>query len=75
MIACPTGGAEVAHQIVNTGTTSMQYLSLSTQAVLEVCEYLDSQNILVSVRYRGRAGLQKLFRAETAVDYCDREKP
>ena len=26
VIACPTGGAEVAHQIVNTGTAPMRYL-------------------------------------------------
>ena len=30
VIACPTGGPEVAHQIINTGTTTMRYLALST---------------------------------------------
>lgn len=30
VIACPQGGPEVAHQIVNTGTTTMRYLALST---------------------------------------------
>ena len=75
VIACPTGGAEVAHQIVNTGTTAMRYLSLSTRADLEVCEYPDSQKVLASVRNRGRAGLRKLFRSEGAVNYYDREEP
>jgi uncharacterized cupin superfamily protein len=75
VIACPTGGAEVAHQIINTGTTTMRYLSLSTKAELEICEYPDSQKILASVRNRGPAKLRKLFRAENAVDYYDREKP
>ena len=75
VIACPTGGAEVAHQIVNTGTATMRYLSLSTKAALEVCEYPDSQKVLVSVRDLGRTGLRKLFRLESAVDYYDREKP
>jgi uncharacterized cupin superfamily protein len=30
VIACPTGGPEVAHQIINTGTVPMRYLALST---------------------------------------------
>lgn len=30
VIACPPGGPEVAHQIINTGTTAMRYLALST---------------------------------------------
>lgn len=75
VIACPTGGAEVAHQIVNTGTSTMRYLSLSTRADLEVCEYPDSQKVLASVRNRGPAGLRKLFRTEDSVDYYDGEKP
>lgn len=29
VIACPTGGPEVAHQIINTGSTTMRYLALS----------------------------------------------
>jgi uncharacterized cupin superfamily protein len=75
VIACPTGGAEVAHQIVNTGTTTMRYLSLSTKAELEICEYPDSRKILASVRNRGAAGVRKLFRSESAVDYYDGENP
>jgi uncharacterized cupin superfamily protein len=75
VIACPPGGAEVAHQILNTGKTTMRYLSLSTKADLEVCEYPDSQKILVSVRNRGPAGLRMLFRTEDSVDYYEGEKP
>jgi uncharacterized cupin superfamily protein len=30
VIACPTGGAEVAHQIINTGATDLRYLAIST---------------------------------------------
>ncbi len=41
VIACPTGGPEVAHQIINTGQTTMRYLALSTVAQVEVCEYPD----------------------------------
>lgn len=69
VVACPTGGAEVAHQIVNTGSTPLRYLAVSTVAALDACEYPDSQK--VSVRSRGR--LSRMFRAETGVDYYDRE--
>jgi uncharacterized cupin superfamily protein len=74
VIACPTGGAEVAHQIINTGTTTMRYLALSTLVELEACEYPDSQKILVASGKRGERGLRKLFRAENTVDYYDRER-
>jgi uncharacterized cupin superfamily protein len=73
VIACPTGGAEVAHQIINTGKVVMRYLALSTLVELESCEYPDSQKILVSVGKRGERGLRKMFRAESSVDYYDRE--
>lgn len=73
VIACPTGGADVAHQIINTGTTTMRYLSLSTIVELEACEYPDSQKVLVASGKRGQRGLRKLFRAENTVDYYDRE--
>ena len=72
VIACPTGGAEVAHQIINTGKTTMRYLSLSTVVELDACEYPDSQKVLVVGRRNG-SRLRKMFRAETTVDYYDRE--
>jgi uncharacterized cupin superfamily protein len=74
LIACPPGGPEVAHQIINTGPATMRYLAVSTVADLEVCEYPDSQKILVSAREPGQGGLRKLFRAEATVDYYDREE-
>ena len=74
MIACPTGGAEVAHQIVNTGTIPMRYLAISMIVDLEACEYPDSGKVSVVAGRRGQRGLAKLFRTETAVDYYDREQ-
>lgn len=72
VIACPVGGPETAHQIINTGTTTLRYLSLSTLADVEICEYPDSGKIGVFAGERA-ARLRKLFRAETDVDYYDRE--
>lgn len=74
VIACPTGGSEVAHQIINTGSTLMRYLAISTIADVEICEYPDSQKILAAAGNPGQRALRKLFRAEDTVDYYDREK-
>lgn len=42
IVACPPGGPETAHQIINTGRTDMRYLALSTMAPADICEYPDS---------------------------------
>lgn len=74
VIAYPTGGPEVAHQIINTGTSPMRYLALSTRAALDACEYPDSGKVSVVTGRHGEPGLRKIFRAEATVDYYDREK-
>jgi uncharacterized cupin superfamily protein len=73
LVACPTGGAEVAHQIINTGKTPMRYLSLSTVSTTEVCEYPDSRKIGVFASTSPTSNLRKMFRAEVGVEYYDRE--
>ena len=68
MIACPTGGPEVAHQIVNTGTVDMRYLALSTLVDVEICEYPDSQKVMIGTGKPGpifqdiKARFEKLTR-------------
>lgn len=74
IIACPTGGRETAHQIINTGKTDLRYLALSNLVPIEACEYPDSNKVLVVAGERGNRGLRGLYRAETKVDYYDREK-
>ena len=73
VIACPTGGPEVAHQIVNTGSTGMRYLSLSNNEALEICEYPDSNKVAVFASDSGTPRLRKLFLSETEVEYYERE--
>lgn len=73
VIACPTGGPEVAHQIINTGSTEMRYLALSNLVEIEACEYPDSNKVLVCADERGTPSLRKMFRAETTVEYYERE--
>jgi uncharacterized cupin superfamily protein len=73
VIACPPGGPEVAHQIINTGTTTMRYLALSTLPDIDACEYPDSTKVMVVAGKRGNRKLRKMFRGEDTVEYYDRE--
>jgi uncharacterized cupin superfamily protein len=73
VIACPTGGPEVAHQIINTGSVPLRYLAVSSVVEIETCQYPDSDKIMIAARQRGRPGLWKMFKAEDTVDYYERE--
>ncbi|MBK7355851.1 cupin domain-containing protein [Propionivibrio sp.] len=42
VIACPAGGKETAHQIVNTGADELRYLAVSTKLSPEIAEYPNS---------------------------------
>ena len=74
VIACPPGGADVAHQIINTGTETMRYLAVSSRVAVDACEYPDSGKVMVVAGNGGSTKLWKMFRAENTVDYYDREK-
>ncbi len=73
VIACPTGDATTAHQIINTSTTTMRYLALSNVSEIEVCEYPDSNKTGVHADKPEGSCLHKMFRAESTVQYYDRE--
>jgi uncharacterized cupin superfamily protein len=47
VVACPPGGPETAHQIVNTGACDLRYLAISTMVEPEVAEYPDSGKFTV----------------------------
>ena len=70
VIACPPGGAEVAHQIINTGSDTLRYLAVSTLAPVELAEYPDSGKIGVYGRIGQSGGT---WRASDKVDYYDGE--
>ncbi len=42
IVACPPGGPETAHQIINSGSVELTYLAVSTKASPEIAEYPDS---------------------------------
>ena len=65
VIACPTGGPETAHQIINTGKTELKYLAVSTKESPEICEYPDTGKIAgfgESLRF--------VMRGSEQVGYC-----
>ncbi len=76
-IACPPGGPETAHQIINTGEAELKYLAISTLLYPEICDYPDSRKFLVSEGQRdadGKVhGFRHIGRAESALDYWDGE--
>lgn len=62
-ISCPAGGADTAHQIVNTGGEELCFLAVSTQESPEVCEYPDSGKLAVFARHEVRGeGPPSFFR-------------
>lgn len=77
VLAAPTGGAEVAHQIINTGAKVMKYLGVSTAAQTEVVEYPDSGKFGVTSRFDWSTmsgGIRHLARPGTGLDYFDGEE-
>jgi uncharacterized cupin superfamily protein len=44
-VACPVGGPATAHQIKNTGTSTLRYIGISTRIAPEICEYPDSDRL------------------------------
>jgi uncharacterized cupin superfamily protein len=49
VIAAPAGGADTAHQIVNTSDRELRYLMVSTMIATEVVEYPDSKKVGIYV--------------------------
>ena len=75
--AAPTGGPEVAHQIINTGNKTLKYLGISANpGVGDVAEYPDSGKFAVTSRFdwaTGKGGIRYIGRAANSLDYWDGE--
>jgi uncharacterized cupin superfamily protein len=76
-LACPPGDQSVAHQIVNTGSVPLRYLSVSTMIFPDICEYPDSQKFLIAEKARKPDGSVDGFRhtgrLSDVVDYWEGE--
>jgi len=78
VIACPPGGKETAHQIVNSGAVELKYLAVSTKLSPEICEYPDSNKFGILAEFPpGPDGQPQGFRfvgrEGNAVEYWDGE--
>lgn len=77
-IACPPGDRSTAHQIINTGTTELRYLAVSTKMSPEIAEYPDSDKFGVLAEYPpDKEGKPQRFiyvgRENNRIDYWDGE--
>ena len=78
LLACPPGGPETAHQIINSGSEELRYLSVSTRLYPEVCEYPDSEKFGIYAEFAAdEHGQKKQFRhvgrVAQNIDYWDGE--
>ena len=74
VIACPAGGPESAHQIVNTGEAELRYLAISTMRSPELVEYPDSGKFQAISSGPGTGQrMRYIGRAETSLTYWDGE--
>ncbi|XHF34700.1 cupin domain-containing protein [Pseudomonas chlororaphis] len=78
VIACPPGGPEAAHQIINTSAAELRYLAVSTQQQPEICEYPDSNKYAVMDNFNvdadgNASGFVAVARQADGVDYWDGE--
>jgi len=71
VVACPAGGPETAHQIINTGDEELRYLAISTQESPEVCVYPDSGKYAVMVD--GEGGFRTMRRLGESLGYWEDE--
>ena len=73
----PRGGAETAHQLINTGTGPLKYLGISTMIDPEVVEYPDSGKFGAIAVWPGKDFMSAHFRhigkSEDMRDYWEGE--
>jgi uncharacterized cupin superfamily protein len=72
-IVTPPGGAELAHQLVNTGATDLVYLALSTKHLPEVVGYPDSGKTGVAAEGMAQRRFLVEDRFRDTVTYYDGE--
>lgn len=77
VIACPAGGSETAHQIVNSGDEPLTYLAISTKKSPEVVEYPDSGKFAAHALGKGTnfatADVRYVGRTENSLNYWEGE--
>jgi uncharacterized cupin superfamily protein len=72
-LGAPAGGPETAHQIINTGSTPLIYLGISTNAKTEIVEYPDSGKFLAKTNRDNASRFRFMGRQAGNLDYWDGE--
>lgn len=72
VIACPPGGPDTAHQLINTGREELRFLAVSTMMFPEICEYPDSGK-LNAITGSGPDDFRHIARHGEGLDYWDGE--
>lgn len=72
VIACPPGGPDTAHQLINTGRDELRFLAVSTMMFPEICEYPDSGK-LNAITGSGPDDFRHIARHGEGLDYWDGE--
>jgi uncharacterized cupin superfamily protein len=75
VLGAPRGRQEFAHKLTNTGTGMLRYLSISSKADTDVCEYPDSGKFMVMSRRSADTATRFRFigSLEDGRDYWDGE--
>ena len=75
VLGAPAGGPETAHQLINTGSVPLRYLSVSTMAATEICEYPDSGKFLAKTRdpSTGQYRFNQMVSETESIDYWHNE--
>jgi len=78
VLACPPGGTETAHQIINTSDVEMKLFAVSTQISAEMVEFPDSGKFgVIAMGPTGSDRKQRHFRfvsrPDQSLDYWDGE--
>ena len=73
IIACPPGGRDVAHQIINNSSAVFRFLALSTKEPFEIAEFPDSDKLNVVVGDYGNVALVGAFKMASKVSYHEGE--
>jgi uncharacterized cupin superfamily protein len=72
-VAFIPAGPEYPHQIINTSTGPLKYLSVSTQESPEICEYPDSGKFMAESIDGRTKNFDALLPKSESVDYWEGE--
>lgn len=78
ILACPPGGTETAHQIVNTGASPLHYLGVSTRLSPEIIQYPDTRRVAFAAEAPpgpdgSSRGVRQIVRDGESLEYWEGE--